>query len=132
MTACSTIACGPSRQGEEHGIKRISHFRPAVDVIEDTAEFRIIADVPGASPESIEIEFQEGSLVLTARVAPRRAEKLAPIINEYDVGDFRRVFKLSQAIAPDKIAAQYSEGVLTIRLPKTETARRHKIDVKVN
>lgn len=131
MTACTTIACRPARLHEEVGVKRVSYFRPLVDVIEEPAEFRIIADLPGVSPENIEIEFEKGALILTARIVPRKVEKYAPIVEEYGVGDFRRVFKLSEAIDPEKVVAEYTEGVLSIRLPKTETARRRKIDVKI-
>jgi HSP20 family protein len=131
MTACTSVACRPANKREDLGVKRVSYFRPTVDVIEDPAEFRIIADVPGVAAENIEIEFERGALVLTARILPRTASKPAPIVEEYGVGDFRRVFKLSETIDPERVVAEYTEGVLTIRLPKTETARRRKIDVKI-
>ena len=114
------------------GVKRVSFFRPPVDVIEEPSEFRIIADVPGASAESVEIAFEQGTLVLTARVPPRGHEKGTTIAEEYGVGDYRRVFKVSDAIDAARAAAEFRDGVLTIRLPKTQSAQRRTIAVQGN
>lgn len=135
MTTCRTINCAAEAPAAElPQAKSVSCFRPAVDVIEDAAEFRIVADVPGAASDALEIEFERGVLTLTARVAPRFVGQPGPrpIMQEYGVGDWRRHFRIGEGVDPDAARADYRDGVLTIRLPKTGAARRRSIAVNTN
>lgn len=130
---CRTAPASTVAERKTPGVKSVSTFRPPVDVIEEPTEFRIVADVPGASPQDIEIEYEAGTLTMTARVTPRTiGENVQPLVQEYGVGDYRRTFRISDAVDPAAATADYTEGVLTVRLPKTEQARRRKIDVKIN
>lgn len=106
-------------------------FSPAVDIVEKADELLVIADVPGAKPEDIDIQFEDGTLTLHARVAPRQAEGIEFLQQEYGVGDFLRIFQVSEAIDVAKISADYSNGVLTLHLPKSASVRPRKIAVAV-
>jgi len=50
--------------------------------------------------------------------------------DEYGVGDFYRAFSVGIEVNPEKIAAEYAQGVLTIRLPKAERVKPRRIAVK--
>src|SRR5438045_1718454 len=91
-------------------------FTPRVDVLENGDELVLVADVPGVGPEDLDVRFENGELTLDARCAPRSfgARGLG---EEYEVGDYHRVFTLGDHIDGDRITAQLAQGVLTVRLP---------------
>ncbi len=111
--------------------KAVAHFRPPVDVFESDTGFRIIADVPGASADAIDLDFDKNMLTLTARATPRTPETARPLLAEYQVGDYRRTFRFDEAIDPDKTTAEFAAGVLTINVPKSDAARKRKVHITI-
>lgn len=109
--------------------KSVSYFRPAVDVFESDAGFRIVADVPGASADAIDLDFDRNTLTLTARAAQRAPETAKPIHAEYGVGDYRRVFRFDESVDSENASAEFSAGVLTVSVPKSAAARKRRIQV---
>ncbi|RMG02597.1 MAG: Hsp20/alpha crystallin family protein [Planctomycetota bacterium] len=105
-------------------------FRPAVDIIELEDELLVVADVPGADPKKIDVSFEDHTLTLHAKVEPRWGEDAKFVAQEYDVGDFYRVFQVGESIDAQKISAEYRNGVLTLHLPKADVAKPRKIQVK--
>ena len=105
-------------------------YRPNVDIRETTDELVLIADVPGARSEDIDINFEDGALAVHAKVNNRQADETVYLLQEYGVGDFYRTFKVSEQIDPTRISAEYHDGVLTIHLPKVEAAKPRKISVQ--
>jgi HSP20 family protein len=105
-------------------------YRPFVDIMEGKDELLLVADMPGARADSIDIQFEDGNLTIQARVEPRHHEKGNLLLNEYGVGNFYRTFRVSEEIDPAKIHAEYTDGVLTVHLPRAEAAKPRKIEVK--
>jgi HSP20 family protein len=106
-------------------------FRPVVDIIEKADELLIYADLPGVKPDSIDIHFEDRTLSIHGRVAPRPAEKTTYLLQEYGVGDFERVFQVGDVVDATKITAEHNHGVLVLHLPKVEAVRPRKIDVQI-
>ena len=106
-----------------------SYYRPSVDILERADELLVRADVPGASGDDVDVDFEDGTLTIHAKVKPRQPD-VEFLIREYGVGDYFRTFHVSEAIDPEKITAEYAEGVLTLHLPKARAARPRKIEVK--
>ena len=106
------------------------YYRPNVDIYELTDELVVEADVPGASADEIDIQFEDGMLTINARVPERRPQDSQYVRQEYGVGDFYRTFRVSEHIDASKISAEYHDGVLVLRLPKTEAVKPRKIQVK--
>ena len=106
------------------------YYRPNVDIYELPDELVVEADMPGASAESIDIDFEDGTLTINARVADRRPADSQYVRQEYGVGDYYRTFRVSEHIDSSKISAEYHDGVLVLRLPKTEAVKPRKIQVK--
>src|SRR6266566_2712883 len=96
---------------------------PLVDIFEEPDIIRLVAEVPGVRPEDVKISGTK------AQVAEEKAEKVHRYERTY--GAFERTFRLSASIDPKKIKATYDLGVLTITLPKAETAKPHLIEVEV-
>jgi HSP20 family protein len=106
-------------------------YRPNVDIVEQGDELLVVADVPGARSDMIDVKFEDGMLEIQAAVEPRECDGHACLLHEYDVGDYYRSFQVSEAIDAAKISAQYADGVLTLHLPKAESVKPRKIAVAV-
>ncbi len=105
-------------------------FRPSVDIIEQNDELMVVADMPGARPDDIDIQFEKGTLTIYGKVPDRQPEETNYLSREYAVGDFWRTFQVSEAIDAASINAEFANGVLTLHLPKTAKAKPRKISVK--
>lgn len=122
-----------TEKGEENAAEQTrtgQWFRPAVDIVEQENELLIVADMPGATSESIDIDFEDGVLTIEGKVAPRYEDKMNFLLYEYGVGGFHRTFRVSEHIDASRIHAEYKHGVLTIHLPKAEAAKPRKIQVQ--
>lgn len=107
-----------------------TYYEPAVDIFESKEAFTVLADMPGARRESLDVDVKEGILSLTATVEPP-PEGHRPVYREYGIGGYLRRFTLSDKIDPSRIEAVLKDGVLTLTLPKAEAARSRKIEVRV-
>jgi HSP20 family molecular chaperone IbpA len=105
-------------------------YRPSVDILENPEELTILADVPGATPHDIALDFKDGTLTIHAKVSTRQDPATQYLLHEYGVGDYWRTFQVSEAVDASKISAEYANGVLTLHLPKAEAAKPRKISVK--
>ncbi|MFH1417492.1 MAG: Hsp20/alpha crystallin family protein [Planctomycetota bacterium] len=105
-------------------------FVPKVDIIEKPDELLLLADVPGACAEDIEIDYENGALSIHAKVPPRQDERQTEyLVNEFTVGDFHRSFQIGKGIKPEAIKAEVKDGVLTLHLPKSDALKPKKITV---
>lgn len=105
-------------------------YRPNVDIIEKNEELVLLADVPGARLEDIDVRYEKGTLELYARVEPRIPKEARVLLQEYGVGDYYRSFQVGESIDSSQISASYADGVLTLRLPKVEAAKPRKIAIQ--
>lgn len=104
-------------------------FQPNVDIIERADELTVLADVPGAAADGIDLNFEDGTLSIHAKVPPRN-QSVDFLVREYGVGDFHREFRVNETIDVGRISAELADGVLTLHLPKVEAAKPRKITVK--
>lgn len=121
----------PAETSRGEPTRAASYYRPNVDIVEQQGELLIVADMPGVSPERLDIQFEDGVLTIHGRVPPRQAEPPRYLLQEYGVGDFYRTFQVGEQIDAGRISAQYADGVLTLHLPKIEAAKPRKINVQV-
>jgi HSP20 family protein len=104
-------------------------YRPDVDILEQGDELLLRADVPGARADAIDVRYENGTLTLHARVEPRQDEATTWLLREYGTGDWHRSFELAETIDATGIRAEYADGVLTLHLPRVESARPRRIPV---
>ena len=104
-------------------------YRPNVDIVEQADELLVLADVPGAKSEAIDVDFEDGMLEIRAPVAIPERKNGACLTHEYGIGDYYRSFRVTEAIDAAKISAEYADGVLTLHLPKAEAIKPRKIAV---
>ncbi|MCG8407427.1 MAG: Hsp20/alpha crystallin family protein [Phycisphaerales bacterium] len=106
-------------------------YLPKVDILEKPDELLLIADVPGATADGIDVELEHGTLTIHAHVGACCVKpESSYLLREYGRGDYHRSFKISEHIDTDKMSAEVSNGVLTLHLPKAEALKPRKITVK--
>lgn len=105
-------------------------FTPAVDIFEKGETTVILADMPGVVADDIDVTLERQVLTLTGHVKPNTPEGYRRISTEYRVGDYMRVFTLSDEIDQKKIKADFRNGVLRLELPRAVDAKPKKISVK--
>ncbi len=106
-------------------------WMPALDLTETEKEFVIRAEVPGVPRENLDVHLEGEILTLTGhreKVARETNENV--LWEERETGKFLRTIRLPKAVEAKKVEAVYNEGVLTVRLPKAETAVQNKILIK--
>ena len=121
---CGT-KCHPARTSSNVPSTEVNEERetrtvaPRIDVLERDDAVIVHADMPGVNPADVDIRFENGELSVHGRRAGDRGGKV----------NFFRSFRLSEQIASDKIGAELKNGVLTLNLPKVETAKPRRIAV---
>jgi HSP20 family protein len=104
-------------------------WMPLVDLYETGDAYVIAAELPGLSRENFDIELQRNTLTLKGRrpessVSPQRYQQL-----ECGQGPFSRSFRFTEDIDGDAINAEFTDGVLTITVPKVQKPAARRIDV---
>jgi HSP20 family protein len=108
-----------------------SHWRPAVDIREESDRYVIIADLPGVDPKDIEITMEQGVLTIKGERDSKREESHEGYKRVERVrGSFYRRFSLPDSADAEHIEAKGKNGVLEIVLPKHEKVQPRKITVK--
>jgi HSP20 family protein len=97
---------------------------PAVDIVEKDNAYEITAELPGLDEKNIEVKYADGMLTIRGEKEESKEEKKKEYhLSERRYGSFHRSFSVPAGTDPDRIAASFSKGVLTITLPKTAEAR---------
>jgi HSP20 family protein len=105
---------------------------PAADVVETETELRVMLELPGLSAEHVSLDLENNVLTIRGEKQEQRTEddeKHTWHLVERRYGTFSRSFVLPRDVDQDGIGAQFENGVLTIRIPKSEKARRRRIEI---
>lgn len=105
---------------------------PAVDVTEDDKAYKIAAELPGMSEKDIEISVSGDTLQLRGEKRQEREHKDENRhLSERVYGAFQRSFTLPDGVDRDKIAADFSKGVLTVTIPKSAESQKQRRNIQV-
>ncbi len=111
------------------GARQRPTYRPAVDIIDTPQDVVLVADLPGVDETHLDVTLDKNVLTIRGTVSPPSFEGFSPVRSEYGVGDFERVFTVSDDVDRDGIEATVKDGVLQLKLPKTAQSARRKINV---
>ena len=104
---------------------------PLVNISEDHDSVYVRAELPGVKPDDLEITIKDNSLSLRGERKIPAEEKNANFHRrERESGFFRRVLVLPAPVNPAKVAATCKDGILTLKLAKTEAVKPRRIKVK--
>ena len=104
-------------------------WTPAADIYETESSYLIAMDLPGIDRQALEIDVDENRLVVKGT---RALDEPKQHRAERPRGKFLRTFSVPVSVEQRKIAAEYKDGVLQIRLPKRSEQTSKKIDIKIS
>lgn len=106
-------------------------FSPALDVEETDNEFTLHVEIPGVKPEEVDVSIEENVLTIAGTrdfYSEKETEGFRRIERRF--GRFHRAVRLPDRVDPDKVSAAYKDGLLTITVPKAESAKPRRIQVE--
>lgn len=106
------------------------YIKPAVNIIETEEGLALIADIPGATRDTLDINIEKGILTISAPVA--RNLPGSPAYTEFELASYYRQFSIPELMDHEKASADLTNGVLTLAVPKAEAAKPRRIEVKVS
>jgi HSP20 family protein len=108
-------------------------FVPPADVIVHDQGVTVYMDVPGLNADSLDIEIENDVLTIRGERRPpaevQDGERTVRRI-ERRFGRFERTLRVPNGLDPDAIEASLADGVLTLHIPKPESAKPHRVEVK--
>lgn len=104
---------------------------PPVDVIEDTTGLTLYADMPGVSRERLNLRVEGDTLTIEGELSLAVPQDMQASHAEVQQSRYRRAFELSRELDAQKVAAELTQGVLRVRIPKAEHAQPRRIEVRV-
>jgi HSP20 family protein len=109
-------------------------WSPAVDIYETENELVLKADVPDVDPKQIGIQLENGTLTLKGerKFEEQKNGQKGFHRLERSYGSFVRAFSVPETVDGEKVKADYTNGVLTVTLPKKEVAKPRTINVEVS
>jgi HSP20 family protein len=113
-------------------LRSISLETPTLDVYEQKDDLIVKAEIPGLTKDEIDITLEGTTLTITGEKKKEEEVKDEDYYRcERTYGAFSRSIDLPLAVQTDKVNASFKNGVLEIRLPKTEEAKKNVVKVKV-
>lgn len=128
MTDKNSLEVTSSENVQRKETRRL--FSPRTDILENSDQYLVIADIPGADQDSVSITLEKNVLVIDAKTTNQYPEGYTLVLSEYGLGDYSRRFVLTDQIDRDHIEANVKHGVLRLVLPKAGPAKAQTIKVK--
>ena len=113
----------------EEILRTQNNISPASDIYENADEYILVANMPGVSRSEVQVKVIEESLIVFGRINYDETINRDYILNENELGNYFRKFKISDSIDKAKINAKYDNGQLIVHLPKSEKTKPRTIDI---
>lgn len=105
------------------------YFIPNTDIFETEDALILAMEIPGVTRENVEIDLENDTLRVEARIDYGNYQGLEPLYTEYNVGHFARAFTLSRSLDQQRISAELADGVLRLVLKKAQDAMPRRITI---
>lgn len=106
------------------------NWAPSVDISETDDTFEVRAELPGVAKDDLHVSVKENLLTLSGEKRQENADDTQNYRRvERRYGSFQRRFTLPSEVATDAIKAEYSDGVLTLSIPKPEAAKPTEVPI---
>jgi len=119
------------RPYEKEALK-VAEWAPVVDIEETETEYLVKAELPEVLKQDVKVTVENGILTIQGERKQEKEEKGKKFHRiERSYGTFLRTFTVPEEVEPTKVTAEFKDGILRIKLPKTEKVRPKAIEVKV-
>jgi HSP20 family protein len=104
---------------------------PAADLYETAGEYVLEVEVPGFAEPELDVSVSDHTLVVKGERTEEKEEQdgKAFRVQERLAKRFERRFELPRSVVVDRLGAEFEDGLLTVRAPKTDAATSHKVEV---
>ena len=102
---------------------------PPVEIYEEDDALYLVADMPGITKETLDVEVGNKVLEIEGRIAMDMPENVTPMFAEIRASRYARRFTLGDDIDTGNAEASIQDGVLTVKLPKQDSHRRRRIEI---
>jgi HSP20 family protein len=111
----------------------VPEWAPVVDIIEDESEYLIKVELPEVQKDEVKVTVENGTLTISGERKTEKEQKGRKFHRvERAYGRFERSFAVPDDTDPEHVKAEFKDGVLRVRLAKSEKARPKQIEVKVS
>jgi len=105
---------------------------PRADIEESDKEYLVSVELPGIDKKDIRLQLEDNRLVIKGEKKQEKEKKEANYIScERSYGSFQRIFDLPSGIKTSEVDAEFKDGILNVKLPKTDESRRKEIPIKI-
>ena len=102
---------------------------PLVNVFNDGDDFVVVAEIPGIKKEELDLQVRGDMVRIRGKKTIEYDENASVHRRERAAGEFDRTLTLPDQIDAEKVAAEYRDGVLTLRLPRSESAKPRTVTI---
>jgi HSP20 family protein len=102
---------------------------PLINVFSDGDDFIVVSELPGVKKEDLDIQIRGDTLRLRGKKTIAYDEKASVHRRERSAGEFDRTLSLPDDVDAAKVSAEYRDGVLTLRLPRAESAKPRTVAI---
>jgi HSP20 family protein len=103
----------------------VEEVSPSMDIFEEGDKIVVKAEIPGMKKEDIEVTVTDHTMRISGeKKREDKVEKKNYYWEERSYGSFSRSFQLPSEVQTDKVEAKFKDGILEVRIPKTEEAKK--------
>lgn len=106
-----------------------NHISPLVNIYETDDEFVLTANMPGVVRDNVKVRVEDDMLIMFGAIQYEEAINRNYILNEGEIGNYYRKFKISDSVDQSNIEARYDNGQLVVNLQKKEKVKPRRIDI---
>jgi len=125
----ATVTTAPTQAPErrEAPERAVRTMAPRVDIYETEKSYVLLADMPGVTPDGLDVVAERDELVVRGRV---ERPTTTPDYQEFELADYYRAFSLTEDLDADNTTATLRDGVLRVEIPKSPRMQPKKIPVR--
>ena len=106
-----------------------NYVSPLVNIYETDDEFVLSADMPGVVRKDVKVKVENDLLIMFGRIDYDNEINRNYILNEQELGNYYRTFRISDSVDQSNIKAKYDNGKLVVNLPKNEKVKPRTINI---
>ena len=106
-----------------------NYISPLVNIYETDDEFVLSADMPGVVRKDVKVKVENDLLIMFGQIDYVNEINRNYILNEQELGNYYRTFRISDSVDQNNINAKYDNGKLVVNLPKNEKVKPRTINI---